>query len=184
MREKTKIVCPVEIAGGLDNIFRKLIQNPKKILGEYVKEGMTVLDIGCGPGFFSIEIAKMIGKSGKVIAADLQEGMLEILKNKIRGKEIEKRIILHRCEKNKIGISEKVDLALVFYMIHEVPNQKKFFEEIKSILKPDGKLFIVEPKIHVSKKNFEVTINEAVAIGFKPIKKIKMFLSRAMILKK
>ncbi|MCD4808269.1 MAG: hypothetical protein K8R06_04975 [Methanosarcinales archaeon] len=52
MNEKNKHLCPVENAKGLDNIFRKLVQNPKKILKDYAKEGMTVLDVGCGPGFF------------------------------------------------------------------------------------------------------------------------------------
>jgi ubiquinone/menaquinone biosynthesis C-methylase UbiE len=69
-------VCPTAIAGYLDNRFRRWFQNPRKILGPYIKEGMTVLDLGCGPGFFSIDIAQMVGKSGRVIASDLQVGML------------------------------------------------------------------------------------------------------------
>ena len=39
---------------------------------------MTVLDIGCGPGFFTREIAKMLNGTGKVIDANIQEGMLKI----------------------------------------------------------------------------------------------------------
>ena len=74
MRDRSKRVCPVEIAGHLDNRIRRWVQNPQKILEPYVEEGMVVLDIGCGPGFFSIDMAKMVGRSGRVIAADLQEG--------------------------------------------------------------------------------------------------------------
>jgi ubiquinone/menaquinone biosynthesis C-methylase UbiE len=70
-------VCPVEKAGMLDNSVRRLLQNPKKILEPYIYNGMTILDLGCGPGFFSIEIAKLLTDSGKVIAADLQEEMLD-----------------------------------------------------------------------------------------------------------
>jgi ubiquinone/menaquinone biosynthesis C-methylase UbiE len=70
------------------------LQNPRKILGPYIKEGMTVLDVGCGPGFFSIELAQMVGKSGRVIASDLQEGMLRKLREKIQGTEFEERITL------------------------------------------------------------------------------------------
>ena len=55
----------------LDNRVRRWIQKPKKILKFYIKEGMAVLDVGCGPVFFSIEMAQMVGKSGRVIAADL-----------------------------------------------------------------------------------------------------------------
>ena len=181
--EKNRRVCPVENAGSLDNIFRKWVHNPQKLLKNYIHEGMTVLDVGCGPGLFSIEMATMVGKRGKVIAVDLQAGMLKKLKNKITGKEIEKIIELHQCEKNKIGISEKVDFVLAFYMIHEVPSQMSFFKEIKSILKPNGKIFIIEPKFHVSKKAFEDTINIAIKIGLKPSKEENVFFSKAIILK-
>ena len=184
MSERNKRVCPVERAKGLDNLFRKWIHNPDKILGDYIKEGMVVLDVGCGPGFFSVEIAKMVGKPGKVIAVDLQEGMLEKLKNKIQGAEIEKRIELHKCEADKIGISTNVDFVLAFYMVHEVPDMETFLEEIQSTLKPDGTFFIIEPSFHVSKQAFEETIDKAVAIGFKPIKRPGVFLSRAVVLRK
>ena len=107
-----------------------MLQNPNKILKKHIKEGMTVLDIGCGSGFFSTEIAKMVGDSGKVIAVDLQEGMLKLLKTKIQGTEIEKRIRLHKCEERTIDISEKVDFALAFYMVHEVPDRKNFFKKM------------------------------------------------------
>ena len=185
MVDKNKRLCPVERTGGLDNRIRKLLQNPQKILGNYVKDGMTVLDLGCGPGFFSVEMAKIVGGFGRVIASDLQKGMLQKLKIKIQGTEIEKRIRLHKCEEDKIGVSEKVDFIVAFYMVHEVPNQKEFLEEIKSILTPNGQVLIVEPKLfHVSKGAFEETIRKAKEIGFEPIEKPKVFLSRAVILRK
>ena len=185
MVDKNKRVCPVELAGGLDNRVRRLLQNPQKILRNCVKEGMTALDLGCGPGFFSVEMARMVGEFGRVIASDLQEGMLQKLKNKIQGTEIEKRIKLHKCEEDKIDVSENVDFVLAFYMVHEVPDQKKFFEEIKSILKANGKSLIVEPKLfHVSKGAFIETIMKAKGIGLEPVEKPRIFLSRAVILKK
>lgn len=182
MGEKNEHVCPVEKAGGLDSGIRKLLQRPKKILGNYVESGMTVLDLGCGPGFFSVEVAEMVGASGKVIAVDMQEGMLRKLESKIQGTEIEKRIKLHKCDKDKIGITEKVDLVLAFYMFHEVPDQKKFLGEIKSMLKPKGEVFIVEPKFfHVSRQAFEETVKMAKEIRFKPVERPKVFLSRAVV---
>jgi ubiquinone/menaquinone biosynthesis C-methylase UbiE len=180
--EKNKRVCPVEMAGGLDNPIRILLQNPQRILKPYISKGMTVLDLGCGPGFFSIEIAKMLIDSGKVIAADLQEGMLEKVNKKIKGTELERRITIHKCEDNKIGITENVDFVLAFYVIHEVPNQDKLFGELKSILKPDGKIYIIEPKFHVSKKSFEDMVNRIKNIGFEILDRPKVFLSRAVLL--
>jgi ubiquinone/menaquinone biosynthesis C-methylase UbiE len=175
-------VCPVERAGTLDNRIRRWFQNPQKILGPYIKEGMTVLDMGCGPGFFSVEMAKMVGPSGRVIAVDLQEGMLRKLGDKIKGTEFEKQILLVKCEKDKIGVSEPVDFVLAFYIIHEIPNQDEFFSEIKSILKPNGQIYIVEPPFHVSKTAFEETVGRAGAAGFTPLERPKVFLSKAVIL--
>jgi ubiquinone/menaquinone biosynthesis C-methylase UbiE len=180
--EKNKRICPVEYAGGLDNSVRRLLQNPRKILKPYIHQGMTVLDLGCGPGFFSIEIAKMLKDTGKVIAADLQEGMLEKVNKKIKGTELEQRITIHKCQDDRIGVAENVDFVLVFYMIHEVPNQNNLLKELESILKPEGKVFIIEPKFHVSKKSFEEMINKAKDIGFEIVDRPKVFISRTVLL--
>ena len=102
------------MAGGLDNAVRRLLQNPHKILKHHISEGMTVLDLGCYSGFFSLEIAKILLDSGKVIAADLQEGMLEKVIKKIKGTELEQIIEIHKCENTKIGVAEKVDFVLAF----------------------------------------------------------------------
>jgi ubiquinone/menaquinone biosynthesis C-methylase UbiE len=177
-------VCPVERAGSLDTIFRRWLQNPRKILSPWVKEGMTVLDYGCGPGFFTIDIAQMVGASGRVIAADLQEGMLQKLGKKIHKTEIENRISLHRCRQDRIGIFEKVDFTLAFYVLHEIPEQSKFFVELESILKPDGHVLIVEPPFHVSKSDFLKTVEEAQNAGFNPVQGPKVLLSKSVILKK
>ncbi len=177
-------ICPVERAGGLESRVRKWFQNPRKILGPYVKEGMTVLDVGCGPGFFSKAMADMVGESGQVIAADLQEGMLQRMRDKIEGKPFEKRVTLHKCEEDRIGISEEVDFALAFYMVHEVPNRKDFLGEVRSILKPNGRFLMVEPRfLHVSKRQFEDTIGDAGEIGFEVVERPKIFLSRAVVLR-
>jgi ubiquinone/menaquinone biosynthesis C-methylase UbiE len=180
--ERNKRICPVELAGGLDNPVRRLFQNPRRILKPYINKGMTVLDVGCGPGFFSIEIAKMLMDTGKVIAADLQLGMLEKVSNKIKETALEKRIELHKCGDDKIGVTDKVDFILAFYMIHEVPDQDKLFGELKSILKPNGKIFIIEPKFHVTKNSFQNMINKLRNSGFEILDRPKVFISRAVLL--
>ncbi len=177
-------VCPVALSGSLDNSIRRWLQNPRKILGPYIKEGMTVLDVGCGPGFFTIEMARMVGKSGRIIAADMQEGMLQKVKEKIKGTELEERILLHKCGENNIGVSEPVDFVLLFYMVHEVPNKEHFFNEIRAILKPNGQVLIVEPPFHVSKSAFEETVRKAREAGFAVVERPKVFFSRAVFLKK
>ena len=160
-------VCPVEMAGSLDSKMRKWIQNPYKILKPYVKEGMTVLDLGCGPGFFSIPLADMVGETGKVIAADLQEGMLQKVRNKISGTVLDKRISFHKCEKAEIGLTGKTDFILAYYMVHEAPDKAVLFSELKTLLNENGKFLLVEPRMfHVSKRDFDYTLEQAVRAGF------------------
>ena len=184
VNDRKNRVCPVEIAGSLDNRIRRWFQDPRKILRPHIAEGMTVLDLGCGPGFFSVEMAQMVGRSGRVIAADLQEGMLLKLRDKIRGTGLAERITLHKCEKNRIGLSEDVDLIFAFYMVHEVPDQGGLFQEMESILKRNGQVFIVEPPFHVSKTAFEETIGRAGAAGLRPVGRPKVFFSRTVMLGK
>ncbi|UCE47456.1 MAG: class I SAM-dependent methyltransferase [Phycisphaerales bacterium] len=177
-------VCPVKRAGSLDNRIRRWLHDPRKILGPYIGEGMTVLDVGCGPGLFTIEMAQMVGESGRVIAVDLQEEMLDKLRNKTHGTALAERIKLHKCEADSIGISDKVDFALAFYMVHEVPNQQEFFEEVQSILKPDGLALVVEPPLHVSNRAFEESIGKARDAGLTPVERPRVLLSKTILLKR
>ncbi len=185
MNKKHGRVCPVAFAGSLDNKIRRWLQNPEKIFGPYINKGMTVLDLGCGSGFFTIDLAQMVGETGRVIAADLQEGMLQKLSNKIEGMEIKERIMLHKCEAGKIGVLGPVDAAIAFYMIHEVPDPINYFKEIRAMLKSDGRFFLIEPKLfHVSKKAFNNTLKDVQSAGFEPAGVLNIFLSRSMIFKK
>lgn len=181
--ERYERVMPIEGASGLDNRYRRFIQNPDMILKGRVKEGMVVLELGCGPGFFTPKIARMVGRSGKVIAADLQEGMLDIVRKKIKGTDIESRIVLHKCEEDRIGVSEKVDLVLAFFMVHEVADKRKTLKEIKSILKPNGRLYIIEFKMHPPRKNFDEMVKIASDLGFEETERPKFLISRAIVLK-
>jgi ubiquinone/menaquinone biosynthesis C-methylase UbiE len=184
MKEDKNRVCPVELANSLDSKIRRWLQNPQKILSPYVKEGMKVLDVGCGPGFFSVELAKLVGAKGKVYSVDLQEGMLQKLRNKIYGKPLEQIIQLIKCEKDKIAVPEKVDFILAFYMVHEVPDKDKLFATLKNFLNAGGELLIVEPKLfHVSKKEFASTISKAEAAGFKAAEGPKLPFSFSSVLR-
>jgi ubiquinone/menaquinone biosynthesis C-methylase UbiE len=167
MKSERNRVCPVELADSLDSRIRRWLQSPQKILAPYVKKGMKVLDLGCGPGFFSIEMAKMVGKSGKVFSADLQEGMLQKVRDKINGTELEERIHLVKCDKDSINIHDSVDLILAFFMVHEVPDKKSLFKQLKGILNDKGQVLLVEPKLfHVSRKAFASTTGLAEQSGF------------------
>lgn len=161
MKTEKGHVCPHQIGFILDNPFRRLIQNPKKIVGEYIRKGNMVIDMGCGPGYFTIDMAKMVGENGMVTAVDLQEHMLLKVKRKAVKHGVLDRMEFHQCESNIIGLNRKVDFILAYYMIHETPNPKRILAELKDMLKTSGKLLIVEPKMHVSKNLFDTMLSEA-----------------------
>lgn len=176
-------ICPAEFAGSLDNGLRRLLHKPRKILEPLITEGMTVLDLGCGPGFFTSELARLVGEKGRVIAADLQQGMLDRMIMKFSGSELRKRVTPVLCTADSIGVSEKVDFVLAFWMVHEVPDQERMFREVKLILKPGGKLWIVEPKIHVTKKAFERMLDILEYEGFEITERPAAAISRSILVK-
>jgi ubiquinone/menaquinone biosynthesis C-methylase UbiE len=158
-------VCPWWLAYTFDNPLRRLVHNPGKILSPYLEEGMTVLDTGCGMGFFSIAMAHLVGSGGKVIAVDVQLQILEVLKKRAEKAGVSERIVTVCCEQNKLSVSKKADFALAFYMVHEVPDKGILFRQVISCLKPGARFFLVEPWVHVSRSAFKRTVEIARAAG-------------------
>jgi ubiquinone/menaquinone biosynthesis C-methylase UbiE len=177
-------VCPVQHAGSLDNTIRRWLQNPVKILAPHIREGMTTVDLGCGPGFFTLDMARLVGRFGRVIAVDLQSGMLAKVRGKIKGTELEDRITLHQCGETSLGLSGQIDFLLAFYMIHEIPEKDTLFYELAEIMAPKGTILIVEPPIHVSRADFNKTLEVARNAGFALSQGPKVFFSKTAILKK
>jgi SAM-dependent methyltransferase len=158
-------ICPWWLAYTFDNPLRLLFHNPEKIFGPLVSEGMTVLDVGCGMGFFSIGLAKLVGSRGRVIAADVQQKMLDTLKGRADKARRADRIRIHRCEPANLGLEIPVDFILAFWMVHEVPNTDIFFRQLRLCLKAKGKILMVEPKWHVSSRRFQETLDSAQKSG-------------------
>jgi ubiquinone/menaquinone biosynthesis C-methylase UbiE len=177
-------VCPCWLCFTFDNIFRKLFQNPERILKPYIIKGSTVLDIGPGIGYFTIPLAKLVGETGKVVAADIQQNMLDGIRHRAIRAGVIDVIKLHRSMPDKIGINEDIDFCLAFWMVHEVNNRTRFFGEIVSRLKKDGLLLLAEPKLHVSVNDFSKTLDIVESVGLSIIDKPKISLSQSALLKK
>ena len=131
-------VCPWWGGYFIDNPIRRLFHTPAKIVGPYVKPGMTAMDVGCGMGFCSIAMAKIVGDSGQVIAVDLQQKMLDVLRQRATVAGVANRIRLHKCENDRLGVDAQADFALAFMMVHEVPDQRRLLAEIQACLSRAG----------------------------------------------
>lgn len=176
-------VCPATGSNGLDSSFRRKLQNPAKFLQPYIKPGMEVLDLGCGRGFCTFDIANMLDGDGCVTAADLQQEMLDLLQDKVRNNTLKNIIRLHKCESNDLCLQGKTfDFIILFYMFHEMPNPEAVLQNLKSLLKKDGKILIVEPKIHVPAADFKATKALILQSGFSIIEEPKIFFSRAVVI--
>lgn len=181
---KKGLVCPWQFAPFMDNLLRPLVHNPIKLFRPYVKPGMTVLDVGCGAGFASLGLAELVGEKGRVISADLQPKMLDMVKTRAFKAGFDTRIRTHVCAANSIGIEEDLDFALAFFMLHEVPDDRAFLEEVYTLLKAGGLFFLTEPKIHVGKGKFELAVEKAQSVGFVVLKRPFVRFGRAVLLVK
>jgi ubiquinone/menaquinone biosynthesis C-methylase UbiE len=177
-------ICPASHAGFLATWLRRLVHNPEKILAGLIEEGQTAADLGCGPGFFTIPMARLVGERGRVIAVDLQQGMLDRVIAAARGAGVSERVVPHKCEADAIGVSEPVDFALAFYMVHEVPDVEQFLGEVAGMLKPGGRLLIVEPKIHVSAAKFAKTVEIALDVGLIAVSEPRVAFSRSVVVQR
>jgi ubiquinone/menaquinone biosynthesis C-methylase UbiE len=182
MDNKKRRVCPVERAGGLDTRLRALVQNPYTITAPFISPGATVLDYGCGPGFFTVPMAHLVGESGRVLAADLQQGMLDMVRYKIQGTLLDGRVSFHLVQGDGAGIDGPVDFVLLFYMVHEIEDKAAFFRRIVSLLTPRGCALMVEPPFHVSRKEFRETCALAEASGLAAKTGPRMLLSKSAVL--
>ena len=161
--------CPIWIGYLLASPLRKLIENPDKILKPHVREGMTAVDIGSAMGFFSLPLAKIVGKTGKVICLDLQQKMLDSLAKRAKKAGVEQCIETRLTSENSLNIEKlkgTVDVALAFHIVHEVNNPESFFTEAFDALKNKGKLLFSEPSGHVSKEDFNNSLSLAKKTGF------------------
>ena len=159
-------VCPWWMGYLIDNPLRRLIHNPEKLLVAYVTLGMTVMDVGCGMGLFSIAAARLVGDHGRVISVDLQQKMLDVMKRRAKKAGVADRIDTHRCEADDLNLDIQADFILAFAMVHEVPNAERLFRQFFACLKPNGKLFVAEPRPHVQASTFQEMLKTATDVGF------------------
>jgi ubiquinone/menaquinone biosynthesis C-methylase UbiE len=163
-------VCPPWVGYLLLNPLRRVVEDPGRLLGPFIREGMTVLEPGCGMGFFTLPLARMVGPQGRVVACDLQEKMLSVLRRRAEKAALLDRIELRLADGGTLGLGDlagKVDLVTALHMVHEVPDRAAFFAEVRKTLKPEGKLLIVEPRGHVSQGQFVETVSAAEKAGFR-----------------
>lgn len=174
-------LCPRWMCFTFDNGLRRLMQNPDRIIRQYVRSGDTVLDVGPGIGYFTIPMAKIVGDGGWVIAADIQSSMLEGIQKRALRAGVADRVSLHRAGPFSLNVTARSDFILAFWMAHEVPDQERLFSELHAVMKDNGTFLLVEPKLHVSEGQFDAQIDMAQKAGFRLLSRPAVSLSMAAL---
>jgi ubiquinone/menaquinone biosynthesis C-methylase UbiE len=177
--------CPWWFGYFLLNPLRRLVQGPSRILRPFVREGMVVVEPGCGMGFFTLDLVRRVGPRGRVVAIDLQEKMLAGLRRRAARAGLEGRIDDRLARPDRLGIDDlraQVDLVLAWYVVHEVEAPGAFFAEIAAALRPDGAVLVVEPPLHVSRAGFEKSLAAAQGAGLSVVSRPRIGPNRAALL--
>ncbi len=170
-------VCPWWLGYWLASPVRKLMLNPHALIQPYVAPGMVVLEPGPGMGFFTLPLARLVAPGGRVVAVDIQQKMLDGLQRRAHRAGLADKIEPRLAGSSGLGIESlkgKVDLALAFAMVHEVPDAARFFREVAAALRPGGRLLFCEPAGHVTEEMFDESLRLAAAAGLADVKRLSL----------
>jgi ubiquinone/menaquinone biosynthesis C-methylase UbiE len=176
-------VCPWWLAYSFDNPLRRRLHPPERLFRGLVERGHVAVDVGCGGGHFTLGLARMVGPEGKVVAVDLQERMLERVRRRAERAGLLPRVRLHRCDPASLGLEVRADFVVASWMVHEVPDRLAFLRQLRALLKPGARLFVAEPRLHVSAAAFESTVALAGEAGLEVESRPHVALSRAVVLR-
>jgi ubiquinone/menaquinone biosynthesis C-methylase UbiE len=163
-------VCPWWLGHVLASPLRRVLTDPARMLGPWVKPGMTVLEPGPGMGFFTLALARLVGPRGRVVAVDIQAKMLAGVERRARRAGLLDRIELRLAGGAGLGVEDlagRIDFVLAFAMVHELPDGHPFFADAFCALKPGGRLLVAEPRGHVNQDAFTATLARATRAGFR-----------------
>lgn len=184
-QQQSHHVCPWWLAYTFDNPLRRWLHKPDRMFKGLVSPGQTAIDIGCGMGYFTIPLARMVGPAGRVLAVDLQEQMLKRVKKRAERAGLLSRITLHRSGPERLGISGKqADFVLGFWMVHEVADRPAFLREVAGLLKPGAHFLVAEPRMHVTASDVERTVELARAAGLEKVSEPKIGWSRTVLFRR
>lgn len=137
---------PHQFAHLLEHPWRMKYRHPVDTLGLFgFAPGMCVLDLGCGTGLFTLEMARMVGVSGLVHAVDLQQQCVTETENRVMAAGLQERVRCHCSGAYQLPLAnESIDLAILIATLPQIPNKPLVLAELARVLKPGGRLAVSE----------------------------------------
>jgi ubiquinone/menaquinone biosynthesis C-methylase UbiE len=179
-------VCPWWLGYLLLGPIRRLRHDPSAILAPYLHKGMTVLEPGPGMGFFTLELARRVGRTGRVIAVDVQPKMIERLKRRAANANLADRVDARvtRADSMQLeGLDSRIDFVLAFAVVHEMPDAAVFFTEAAATMKPEARMLLAEPSGQVSEAEFNIELEIARPAGFELVAQPQIRRTRTALLR-
>jgi ubiquinone/menaquinone biosynthesis C-methylase UbiE len=171
VRRFAKFPAPSFIGAALDSWHRRKMEPPREVIERSgIKPGMQVLEIGCGSGAFTVDVARAVGETGKVYGLDIEEKMLAQLKKKLSRPENSDIKNIEMVNKSAYELPFEDGSMDVVYMVtvfQEIPDKNRSLAEIKRVLKPGGILAISEWFVDPDYPLKSTTAKQVTVAGFK-----------------
>lgn len=174
--------CPPWFCFTFDNRFRRPIHDAARLFAPFVREGSTALDLGAGKGFFTIPLARLVGETGRVVAADVEPKMLQAIEKRAGKAGVGGRVTTLLVRPDALAYPA-ADFVLLFWSLHEMVGEEAVLKEIRARLNPGGRVFVAEPKLHIGEADFEAGVKRCEAAGFAIEARPRVALSRAVVLR-
>jgi ubiquinone/menaquinone biosynthesis C-methylase UbiE len=155
---------------------RQREEDCKRLLKELrIKQGEVICDMGCGNGFYTLQLAKLTGPKGKIYAVDIQQEMLDLLKSRAEAAKVRNVERVLGGERDPHLPENSLDLILMVDVYHEFSQPAPMLKAIRKALKPTGQIALVEfraedPKVPIQplhKMSKKQIVKEFPANGFK-----------------
>ena len=135
----------VEGAAWLDRPEREREEAPSKAIAALgLKPGDVVADVGAGSGYYTVRLAEAVGPTGRVVATDLQPGMLDIIRTRVARAQLRNVELVQGRADDPVLPANAFDLVLMVDVYHELASPQVFVRKLAEALKRDGRLVLIE----------------------------------------
>ncbi len=159
---------PHQFADMLDHPWRLRYREPVDTVGIFgISAGMTILDLGCGTGTFTVEMARMVGQEGVVHAVDMQRSLLLKAQTRMQQAAVGTQVFFHHSGAYQLPLeNSSVDLAILIATLPQIPDKAQALAELRRVLKPSARLAVSEELPDPAYVPPRVTRHRVEAAGF------------------
>jgi len=109
-----------------------------------LREGQVIADIGAGSGYFTLRLARAIGDKGRVMALDVNEGMVAHLRQRLAQEQLKNVTVMQVPAHDPLLIDQSLDVAFICDTYHHLEDREVYLRKIRKALKPNGRLVLID----------------------------------------